>query len=258
MHPISFDPRPPVQILLIGVGGTGSLLLTHLVRLDQAVRALGGAGLHVRAFDPDRVSASNLTRQNFAPADVGRFKAIALVERCNLYAALSWQAFPRVLGQGDLSAGTPHFVLSAVDSGQARREVLATLEAHGRGMYWLDCGNDATCGQVVLGQVGPGATLAHVVALDPERMTGEDDDAPSCSAAVALTRQHLFINPAVALQAAQMLGDLLLTGQTAASAVYVNLGGAARVLANSAPTRRPKKGAVKHAGLLPTALPMRA
>ncbi|OLV16381.1 PRTRC system ThiF family protein [Deinococcus marmoris] len=251
MHTITFDPRVPCQIILVGVGGTGSLILTHLVRLDQAVRALGGAGLWVRAFDPDRVSVSNLSRQNFAPGDVGRFKAVALTERCNLYAGLNWEGHGRVLEAGDLKLAS-HLVISAVDSGQARRELLELLEGAGRLTYWLDCGNDAACGQVVLGQVGGGAALPHVVTLDPSGMAGGEDDVPSCSAAEALLRQHLFINPAVALQAAQMIGDLLLSGQTESAAVFVNLSGTARVLAAPVPKKRKKRGEVRMAGLLPT------
>jgi PRTRC genetic system ThiF family protein len=238
MHTVTFDPRQSVRAVLVGTGGTGSLLLTSLVRLDQAIRALGGTGLHVTAYDDDLVSQTNLTRQNFAPADVGRPKSVVLVERCNLYAGLNWQAVPRRLEAGDLQAA-PHIVITCVDSAQSRRavfEVMRPSPPH----YWLDCGNDARTGQVILGQLrGDGARLPHVLDRDPSMLTGDDDDAPSCSAAEALTRQHLFINPAVALQAAQLLGELLLNAGTPSCGAFVNLSEQVRVVALPVPEGQP-------------------
>ncbi|GGR13477.1 hypothetical protein GCM10008957_28040 [Deinococcus ruber] len=251
MHLLTFNPRERLLITLIGVGGTGSLILTHLVRLDQAIRALGGQGLQVRAFDPDAVSETNLTRQNFAPADVGRNKAVVLVERCNLFAGLTWQAFPRCATSTDFQR-SQHVVISCVDTGQARREIGAALGTRGA-HYWLDCGNDAAQGQVVLGQLQGAVRLPHILEVDPSGMQGVDDDRPSCSALEALTRQHLFINPAIALQAAQLLGELLLHAGTEVQAVYVNLRGVTRVMAKAVgeQPRLPQK-AKRAVPLLPT------
>jgi PRTRC genetic system ThiF family protein len=239
MHTLTFDPRQGVRVVLIGTGGTGSLLLTYLVRLDQALRALGGAGLHVTAYDDDLVSQTNLTRQNFAPADVGRPKAVVLVERCNLYAGLNWHAVPRRLEHGDLKTGA-QVVITCVDSAQSRRAVYEVMQ-HQSVQYWLDCGNDARTGQVILGQLRGGAgRLPHVLDRDPTMLSGEDDDAPSCSAVDALTRQHLFINPQVALQAAQLLGELLLNAGTASCGAFVNLSEALRVVALAVPEGQPE------------------
>ncbi len=237
MHTLTFDPKDPVRLILVGVGGTGSLMLTHLVRLDQAIRALGGAGLHVTAFDPDVVSETNLTRQNFAPADIGRHKAVVLVERCNLYAGLCWDAYPRTLQDGDVKSA--HVVISCVDSAQSRRAIHAAFRSQPP-QYWLDCGNDAATGQVILGQVRQSpARLPHVLDRDPTMHTGVDDDRPSCSAAEALTRQHLFINPAVALQAAQLLGELLLNAKTPTCGAFINLAEPLRVVALPVPEGQP-------------------
>lgn len=227
MHHVTFDPRKTVLVSLIGVGGTGSMLLTHLVRLNQAVRALGGAGLHVQAYDPDDVSDHNLTRQNFAPADVGRNKAVVLVERCNLYAGLNWRAYPRTYEPSDHNKSV-HLVISCVDSGSARHEIYESF-AHQPPPYWLDCGNEARSGQVILGRFD--RTLPHILELDPTGMKGDEASGPSCSALEALTRQHLMINPNVALQAAGMLSDLLLLGCIETSAVYLRLDGNLRALA---------------------------
>ncbi len=238
MHTLTFDPRIRVQLTLIGVGGTGSLILTHLVRIDQAIRALGGQGLHVRAFDPDAVSVTNLTRQNFAPADVGRNKAVVLVERCNLYAGLTWEAFPRKVTADDFRT-LQHLTVSCVDTAQARVQIHAALGSRGTA-YWLDCGNHEASGQVVLGQLTGTQRLPHILDVDPTGMQGVDEDTPSCSAAEALTRQHLFINPAIALQAAQLVGELLLTAGIQTQAVYVNLRGVTRVAVQAVAAKQPR------------------
>ena len=81
----------PVRVLLIGAGGTGSHLFGALMALDHALRALGHPGrLHVTVYDPDRVTAANLGRQAFWPADVGQNKAVTLVQRANLTLGLDW------------------------------------------------------------------------------------------------------------------------------------------------------------------------
>ena len=53
--PIQFYTNP-VHVDLIGCGGTGSLVLSGLVRLHLAMKSLGHPyGLEVTAWDPDRV-----------------------------------------------------------------------------------------------------------------------------------------------------------------------------------------------------------
>ena len=66
-----------VQVHLVGAGGNGAQMAACLARLDIAMRALGHpGGLHVTAFDPDRVSETNVGRQLYSRADVGCFKAL--------------------------------------------------------------------------------------------------------------------------------------------------------------------------------------
>lgn len=66
-----------VKIHLVGVGGNGAQMAACLARLDIAMKALGHPhGLHVTAYDADRVSEANVGRQLYSPADIGRHKAI--------------------------------------------------------------------------------------------------------------------------------------------------------------------------------------
>jgi len=74
-----------VQVHLVGVGGNGAQMAACLARLDIAMKALGHpGGLHVKAFDADRVSEANVGRQLYNRADVGRFKSLVTIHRRRL------------------------------------------------------------------------------------------------------------------------------------------------------------------------------
>ena len=136
-----------IRIAVAGAGGNGSQVLSGLARLHLALRALGHHGLDVCVFDPDLVTPANIGRQLFSPSDLGQPKAIVLVNRINLFFGLQWQAVPslykpkqrRPVPRADILIG-------CVDTAAARREL-----AKSNFRYWLDLGNTATTGQVILG-----------------------------------------------------------------------------------------------------------
>ena len=140
--------RKQANVLVAGAGGTGSQVITGLARLDRALRALGHrGGLHVHVMDPDRVSEANVGRQLFFDADVGQYKADVLIHRINLAFGLNWQATPRLVTErNQMDDG---ILMGCVDSARARR---ALAKAATGCDYWLDCGNRAADGQVILGQ----------------------------------------------------------------------------------------------------------
>jgi PRTRC genetic system ThiF family protein len=145
-----------VGIALIGAGGNGSQMLTGLARLDAAIRALEHPGLDVTVFDPDDVSEANLGRQLFAPADVGRNKAQVLVTRTNAWFGRSWSAEPVKFGYGRttrlLQENNVQVVISCVDSAEARVRIGMEIDTwYSKPLYWMDLGNRAADGQVVLG-----------------------------------------------------------------------------------------------------------
>ena len=157
IDPALLDRR--VSIHLVGVGGNGAQMAACLARLDIAMKALGHPhGLHVTAFDADRVSKANVGRQLYSPADIGRHKAIVTIHRLNQFYGLDWIAHPVRYEAFETNRYSPlsaDILVSCVDSRSARRTLHeAVFDGGGRYRYWLDLGNTEASAQVVLGQ-GP-------------------------------------------------------------------------------------------------------
>ena len=228
-----------VEIHLIGVGGNGAQLAGCLARLDIAMKALGHPyGLHVTAFDGDRVSEANVGRQLYSFADVGEFKAVVTIHRLNQFYGLDWTAHPHPyehFARDSRSSSNPDLVVSCVDTRTARRAIHERLfDGGGRGCYWLDLGNTEATGQVVLGESAESYPLDRTIGcprlpcvteLFPELLDSSvpDDNRPSCSVRMSLALQGLFINDVAVRFAAQLLYELFSAGRIRQHGVLINL-----------------------------------
>lgn len=228
-----------VQIHLIGVGGNGAQMAACLARLDIAMKALGHPyGLHVTAFDGDRVSEANVGRQLYSPVDVGRFKSVVTIHRLNQFYGLDWIAHPyryEDRQRNSLHRPSADLVVSCVDTRTARQAIHARVfEGNGHYRYWLDLGNTEATAQVVLGeaprrwgrhQTGRSPRLPCVTELFPELLDESvpDDNTPSCSVRMSLASQGLFINDVAVRFAAQLLYELFSNGRIRQHGVLVNL-----------------------------------
>lgn len=235
--PEILNPTHPVTVHLVGVGGTGSMILSELGRIDRGLRALGHPGLHVVAFDPDTVSDANVGRQLFAPCDIGCNKARLLVERVNRFYGLAWESISAEYRIPELRT-LPQILITAVDTGKARQKIGSALKTRfpqktrKEPLYWLDAGNRAADGQVVLGCMGKikQPTKDAVARVDTivdlfnlESLDAEQDQGPSCSLAEALDRQDLFINRAMATFACDLLWKMFREGRLSIHGCFVNL-----------------------------------
>ncbi|AFD27815.1 MULTISPECIES: PRTRC system ThiF family protein [Deinococcus] len=205
----------PLKVAVVGVGGTGSEVLIGLVRLHDALVALGYAGgLQVTAFDPDTVSPSNLVRQRYFATDLGRNKAEVLIGRINLSCGMVWRSCSQKFNS-DRARKNWDIVISCVDTRKSRKELHQAAFSKGlyTWRYWLDCGNDLSNGQVILGTPGSTArdSLPCATQLHPELMdlSLPEDDTPSCSAVEALSRQDLYVGKEASLHALNLLWQLL-------------------------------------------------
>jgi PRTRC genetic system ThiF family protein len=109
---------------------------------------------------------------------------------------------------------------------------MTACAAFGNCHYWLDIGNNADCGQFVLGQPNNDRNqkyeyrLPTVAELFPEIIDpklDKKDRLPSCSAVEALDRQEPFINQTLAYQALAMLARLFRYGRLTYHGGFVNL-----------------------------------
>lgn len=233
IDPALLDRR--VSIHLVGVGGNGAQMAACLARLDIAMKALGHPhGLHVIAFDADRVSEANVGRQLYSPADIGRHKAIVTIHRLNQFYGLDWIAHPvryEAFETNRYAPSSADILVSCVDSRAARRTLHEAVFEGRRYRYWLDLGNTEASAQVVLGQ-GPcrargegSLRLPCVTELFPELLDANapDDNRPSCSVRMSLASQGLFINDVAVRFAAQLLYELFSKGRLDQHGVVVNL-----------------------------------
>ena len=165
---VTLREKDTINIALIGCGGTGSQVLTGLGQIHASLRAMNQQdgcrcrGLRVTVYDPDAVSPFNVGRQLFYESDIGLNKAECLVGRVNMAYGTKWKARPedyRKRNHAEYGEFKPDVVITCVDTASARRDLHTILwEKSSTYMdqceYWLDCGNLATVGQVVLGQRG--------------------------------------------------------------------------------------------------------
>ena len=203
------------RIVVAGVGGTGTQVLTGLARLDAALRSMGHQGLFVIAADPDTVNHANLGRQLFYESDIGMNKAEALIHRINSAFGQSWAALPYAYNSS--IHGKCQVVIGCVDSRKARAGIRSSFNGFSQPAYYLDCGNSDRTGQVLLGCRHKGKfwlPMPWLLFPDLFDRRRNDDDTPSCSLAEALDRQDLFINQKVATMACDLLWQLFRYGGT--------------------------------------------
>lgn len=245
---VLLNPYNPITINLIGAGGTGSQFLTALARMNYALIELHHPGLMVRVFDDDKVEPANLGRQLFPTADLGMYKAVALVNRINLFFGTNWKAvtekYNRETIQDNPDLRMAEFTVSCVDTVSARFEIAELLMeidkkmayVRNRPLYWMDFGNSKDTGQVVLStltnikqpeskkfNVVDSLPLVTTEFRDLLELSETTDNTPSCSLADALGKQDLFINSALANLGASLLWQIFREGMLFNRGFFLNL-----------------------------------
>ncbi len=218
-----FDPHFHLrEVVIVGAGGTGAQIARSVARMIYDMRR---AQLHppsLRLIDPDVVAEKNVGRQLFTAADVGQPKALVLMRRFNLALGLEVSAVvePFEATRHLPSSTYSTLLIGAVDNERARQQLAAA-----EGVLWLDCGNFANAGQVIIGNTSkrewalrqieadtptyrylPNAALLFPQLLEPEPPT----IAPPLSCAdLAVGEQGLLINDLIAAIASQYIWKLL-------------------------------------------------
>lgn len=225
--PHEFDPHVNIQdIVVVGLGGTGSQLARSVARMIYDLRQRSIKPPSVTFIDPDIIENKNVGRQMFTPADVGQYKAEVLARRFShaLGLQINWlnEAFDAEwVGDDRQRHRQEVIIMGAVDNHMARAEI-SKADA-----VWIDCGNHYSSGQVVIGNTSdfgqlflPGNMhggkmryLPNVTTLFPQMLEPEAEPQPqadlSCAELVETGQQHLLINDMIAGIGAQYLYKLL-------------------------------------------------
>lgn len=240
-HNYLLDPYHPLTVTVIGAGGTGCQVLTALARINCALQSLGHLGLSVTAYDDDIVTRANLGRQLFTLLEVGANKAEVLITRINRFFGLDWDAQPYKYPSEETSK-VGNITISCVDNVKTRIEIGKYLrdktdtscDDREKAFYWLDFGNTADTGQVVLGTI---ATVMQPNSENPKAIPNmkcidqlfdltkvdEKVSGPSCSLAEALRKQDLFINSTISQLGCNLLWKLISQGSIDCNGLYLNL-----------------------------------
>ena len=240
--PELLNPTNPIEVCLIGAGGTGSQVLTAIARMSHSLQALGHAGFQITLWDEDVITEANRGRQLFAECEVGLTKAAALITRCNRFFGTGWKTVNKKF-DGKAAHAKAAIYISCVDTAAARFDISNVLQDAGSSRhysnaprYWMDFGNGKDTGQVVLSTIGkvkqPKSELYQTEESLPFvtdefgellRQSETDSDAPSCSLAEALEKQDLFINSALAQMGCAMLWQLFRNGMTTQRGLFLNI-----------------------------------
>ncbi len=213
----------PVRVHLIGCGGTGSQVLTGLARLHVAMRELGHPyGLEVTAWDPDRVSKTNIGRQLFTIPEIGQYKSECLIHRVNMHFGANWSAKREKFYPTEYIEDYGVLIV-CVDSRASRAEVNALLPKHRQGPYLIDAGNDHSYGQILLGNGTKDLPYPYKEIPELIDTTIKEKTRPSCSLAESLEHQALFVNQWIATGVLELLWRLFRKGGLDYKGLFINL-----------------------------------
>jgi len=217
------EPLHPITVMVIGVGGNGTQVLTDLAKINSSLLALGHPGLFVQAVDDDIVEQPNIGRQKFSEADLGTYKASALITRLNRFYGTNWVSIPEKFKRR-VGLINVNIVITCVDNVKTRKEVQDAFISAKRTQpyqipyYWLDFGNGKDFGQFILGSTeieqpnGKHETISklkNVIDLFPNMEENEELNSPSCSTYEALQKQDLFINSILVTSGMSLIWRLL-------------------------------------------------
>lgn len=228
----------PINILLIGAGGSGSQIATELFQMDALFRQVSNQEIYINLtlVDGDDVSIFNVGRQCFYLGDVGFNKADVLINRFNNFGGIQWKAVNEYCNPKTANFKNTDIVITAVDKASFRLALGKAFEQSGAysDLLWLDVGNGKNDGQVILGHAYqriqsndirlPNVYDLYSTAL--EQVDDSSEDTPSCSTEMALQKQDFGVNRAVSAQATQLIWQLLRYAKLSHHGAFVDVANA--------------------------------
>jgi len=210
-------------IAVIGCGGTGAQVARLIARMifDMERRNMQSIP-DLLLIDPDIVEPKNIGRQLFSHAEIGEYKAVAVMRRLNAALGITCDAIPAAVEPAMLY--NAKIIVGCVDNHLARRVIHERTESQGylgTTQVWIDAGNHRDSGQVLIGSskqpckpdnTGAYAHLPLPGCIFPSLLEPEqepDTRGLSCAELLELGEQDLLVNDWMGIVAAQYVRQLL-------------------------------------------------
>lgn len=217
MKAINTDPylingQHRITVNVVGCGGTGSILITKLARLNEALIHLEHPGLYVTAIDYDTVEEHNVGRQMFTRNDIGHFKANVLISKINMAFGYDWDCLNRKFKHGDHRC---NILISCVDNVTARKKMMESFFEKSNSFdttkrfYYVDCGNARNFGQVIITDKDRKLKSIEDIAPNWNKQNTKKLQGEGCNYLDRLNEQDLFINDWASMYAITIIKDLL-------------------------------------------------
>ena len=165
------------NIVQIGCGGTGSLLVPYIARIMNSPGFENISSYML--VDGDKVTEKNIARQNFISADIGKFKAEVLAKRYSLALGVEIASMPiYITGEESLEKVCQRglsILISCVDNRKTRKII---AEWQSGNIYsspiWVDSGNELLGGQVFIQGAATNDIRTSILKAHPEIAKAED------------------------------------------------------------------------------------
>ena len=213
----------PVNIVIIGAGGTGGYVIPHLYRIAQA----SGRKCRVVICDGDIVEEKNLVRQNFAECDIGENKAAVMAERYSDVFGIETEYVSEYIENEEQlaellevkydywSPKPASILIGAVDNNRSRIMCHNVFNKM-KDLIYIDSGNGEFTGQVVCGVKANGRVISKPVGRVYPDILQDEEKFPSelsCAERSVSAPQSIAANIFASTAVASMLYNLLCEGE---------------------------------------------
>lgn len=233
---VKFEHYRRVNIVLVGVGGTGGHVVPHLARLIYSLKSK--SEIYLTLVDGDEVEPKNLLRQHFIEKDLGKNKAQVMAERYS-------KAFGINIGYSDAFIKTPEDLKNVFRLGGYGKKILVmcgdnhTLrqvahewfinnqnhnDSYGyEEVIYIDSGNEQFDGQVIMGYKRYGSIITPPIGIVyPDILEPEVIKPVSCADEIEENPQNIMANVFASTVVMGLLNNILAIGECEVQQVTFN------------------------------------
>jgi len=165
------------NIVQIGCGGTGSLLVPYIARLMTSPDF--ESIMRYTLVDGDKVTEKNIKRQNFVNGDIGKFKVEVLAKRYSLALGVEIASMPiYITGKESFEKvfrDGLSILISCVDNNKTRKIIAEWQDSNNYSSpIWIDAGNELLGGQVFIQGYTRNRIKVDLLKVHPEIANAED------------------------------------------------------------------------------------